>query len=125
MNGFKEKLAALRTRGMTLIEIMIAIALLAAVMAFAWGSFSMATKRQERMQDINERIHGVEQAINHIVRDMSTAFMTVHGKDDSQTEVRYQTGFLGDNDRVDFTSMGYVRMFRNEICGGRQLYARS
>ncbi len=103
--------------GMTLIEVMITVSLLAVVMALAWGSYSVAVSHQQRIQDINERLHGVEQAVNRIVRDMSTAFMTKHGDDESQTEVRYMTGFLGGRERVDFTSMGYVRMFRNEKVG--------
>lgn len=103
--------------GMTLIEVMVAVAILAGIMATAWGSYRSATDQQQRMQEINERLHAVEQAVNRIVRDMSTAFMTVHGDDESQTEIRYETGFLGDRDRVDFTSMGYVRMFRNEKVG--------
>lgn len=106
-----------RKSGMTLIEIMISIAILAAIMVFAWGSFALSASKQERMQEINERLHGVEQAVNRIVRDMSMAFMTVHGNDKSQTEERYKTGFVGTTDRVDFTSMGYVRMFRNEKVG--------
>lgn len=104
-------------RGMTLVEVMLAVAILAGVMAAGWGSYAVATSHQQRMQEINERLHGVEQAVNRVVRDMSTAFITAHGDDDSQTEIRYQTGFLGTNDRVDFTSMGYVRMFRNEKVG--------
>ena len=104
-------------RGMTLIEVMLAVGILAAVMAAGWGSYIAATTNQQRMQEINDRLHGVEQAVNRIVRDMSTAFITAHGDDDSQTEIRYQTGFLGTSDRVDFTSMGYVRMFRNEKVG--------
>ncbi|MBQ9394296.1 MAG: prepilin-type N-terminal cleavage/methylation domain-containing protein [Proteobacteria bacterium] len=111
---FHKKMA--RT-GMTLIEIMIVVSLLAGVMAISWGSFSVAADSQERMQEINERLHGVEQAVNKMVRDISTAFITKHGDDDSQTEIRYKTGFLGDENRVDFTSMGYVRMFRNEKVG--------
>ncbi len=103
--------------GMTLIEIMLVVGLLAGVMAVGWGSFAIAVDNQQRMQEINERLHGVEQAVNRIVRDMSTAFITKHGDDDSQTEIRYQTGFLGDEERVDFTSMGYVRMFRDEKVG--------
>ena len=104
--------------GMTLVEVMIAVALLTLVMAAGWGSYSVAVDSQQRMQEINERLHGVEQAVNRIVRDMSTAFITKHGGDDSeQTEIRYQTGFLGNNERVDFTSMGYVRMFKDEKVG--------
>lgn len=103
--------------GMTLIEVMIAVAILAAVMGLGWGSYATAVNHQQRMQEINERLHGVEQAVNRIVRDMSTAFITTHGDDESQSEVRYKTGFLGDESRVDFTSMGYVRMFRNEKVG--------
>ncbi len=104
-------------QGMTLIEVMISVAILVTIMTFAWGSFNSATSNQERMQTINDRLHGVEQAVNHIVRDMSTAFMTRHVVDESQVEKRYETGFLGDDDRVDFTSMGYVRRFRNEKAG--------
>ena len=103
--------------GMTLIEIMIVLALLVSVMAFSWGSYGVSINAQERMQEINERLHGVEQAVNRIVRDMSTAFITSHGDDESQVEIRYKTGFLGEDDRVDFTSMGYVRMFRDEKVG--------
>ena len=103
--------------GMTLIEIMIVLALLVSVMAFSWGSYGVAINAQEHMQEVNERLHGVEQAVNRIVRDMSTAFITTHGDDESQTEIRYKTGFLGDDERVDFTSMGYVRMFRDEKVG--------
>ncbi|MBQ9816791.1 MAG: prepilin-type N-terminal cleavage/methylation domain-containing protein [Proteobacteria bacterium] len=103
--------------GMTMIEVMISVALLSGVMAIGWGSYSVATSHQQRMQDINERLHAVEQAVNRIVRDMSTAFITKHGDDESQTEIRYQTGFLGESERVDFTSMGYVRMFRDEKVG--------
>ena len=103
--------------GMTLIEIMIVLTLLVAVMAFSWGSYGVAINAQERMQDINERLHGVEQAVNRMVRDISTAFITTHGDDESQTEIRYKTGFLGDDERIDFTSMGYVRMFRDEKVG--------
>ena len=104
-------------RGMTLIEVMLAVGILAAVMAAGWGSYIAATTNQQRMQEINDRLHGVEQAVNRIVRDMSTAFITAHGDDDSQTEIRYQTGFLGTSERVDLTRRGCVRMFRNEKVG--------
>ena len=104
-------------QGMTLIEIMIVVGLLAGVMAMGWGSYAVAVNHQQRMQDINTRLHGVEQAVNRIVRDMSTAFITKHGDDETQTEIRYKTGFLGVSERVDFTSMGYVRMFRDEKVG--------
>ena len=103
--------------GMTLIEVMIAVALLTGVMAMGWGSYYLAATNQQRMQDINERLHGVEQAVNRIVRDLSTAFLTKHGNDESMLEINYKTGFLGKQDRVDFTSMGYVRMFRDEKVG--------
>ena len=104
-------------RGMTLIEIMIAISILAIVIGMAWGSFGMVSTQQERIQGINDRLHEVEQAVNRMVRDLSTAFMTTHGLDDTQVMIRYKTGFLGDKDRLDFTSMGYVRMFKDEKVG--------
>lgn len=104
-------------KGMTLIEVMISVAILALIMATGWGSYAVATGHQQRMQEINERLHGVEQAVNRMVRDLSMAYMTTHGQDESQIKKRYTTGFLGEPERLDFTSMGYVRMFRNEKVG--------
>ena len=63
-------------RGMTLIEVMLAVGILAAVMAAGWGSYIAATTNQQRMQEINDRLHGDEQAVNRIVREKSTAFIT-------------------------------------------------
>ena len=103
--------------GFTLMEVMIAVSILVMIMGLAWGSYALATQHQQRMQDINERLHGAEQAINHIVRDLSMAFMTVHGQDESQIKKRYETGFVGDRDRVDFTTMAYERRFKNEKVG--------
>ena len=102
---------------MTLIEVMIAVALLTLVMAFAWGGYSVSIRQQQRMQDINERLHGVEQAINRIIRDLATAFITAHGTDEAQMKIRYQTKFLGTENRIDFTSMGNIRMYKDEKVG--------
>jgi len=103
--------------GFTLIEIILSISILALMMAVAWGSYASATSSQQRMQDINGRLHGVEQAMNRMVRELSMAFITSHGSEETQLEIRYKTGFYGENDRIDFTSMGYVRMFRDDKVG--------
>lgn len=100
-----------------MIEIILSISILALIMAVAWGSYSSATTNQQRMQDINGRLHGVEQAMNRMVRELSMAFITSHGSEETQVEIRYKTGFYGEDDRIDFTSMGYRRMFRDDKVG--------
>jgi len=100
--------------GFTMIEVMLAISVLALLMAMAWGSYNTASRNQQRMADINARLHGVEQAMNRMVRELSMAYMTTHGQEESQQEIRYKTGFLGEDDRIDFTTLSNVRMFRDD-----------
>ncbi len=98
-------------------EVMLSISILALMMAVSWGTYSSAATNQQRMQDINGRMHGVEQAMNRMIRELSMAFMTPHGQEETQLEIRYKTGFWGDDDRIDFTSLSYVRMFRDDKVG--------
>ena len=103
--------------GFTLIEVMLAVSILALMMAIAWGSYSSASRQQQRIQDINMRLHGVEQAMHRMVRELSMAFITTHGAEETQLQIRYQTGFIGERDRVDYASLAYVRMFRDDKVG--------
>ncbi|MDX9722061.1 MAG: type II secretion system protein GspJ [Myxococcota bacterium] len=110
--------ATVRSRaGFTLLEIMMSIAILAGIMVVAWGTYGSAIRQQERMQQINNRLHGVEQAMHRVVREISMAFVTPHGAEESQVEIRYRTAFIGKQDRIDFASLAYVRMFRDDKVG--------
>lgn len=104
-------------RGFTMIEVMLSVAVLSLLMAIAWGSYQTTAMTQQRVTDINARLHGAEQAMNRMVRELSMAFMTSHGQEETQSEIRYKTGFYGKDDRVDFTSLGHVRMFRDDKVG--------
>lgn len=116
--GFQRKSGARWARsGFTLIEVLMTVSILALMMAVAWGTYSSATTHQAKMRQINERLHGVEQAMNRMVREFSMAFITPHGQEDTQLEIRYKTGFYGEDDRVDFTSLAHVRMFRDDKVG--------
>jgi len=99
---------------------MIAVSILALLMAVAWGSYLTASRSQIRVQSRNERLHAVEQTMNRMVRELSMAFLTTHGQlvdDQGAIEIRYKTGFFGENDRIDFTTLAHVRMFRDDKVG--------
>ncbi len=109
--------ALLLRGGFTLLEVMLAVSILALIMAVAWGTYATATTQQRRMQDINVRLHGVQQAMVRMVRELSMAFVTPHGQEESQLDIRYRTGFVGKSNRVDFTSLAHMRMFRDDKVG--------
>lgn len=108
---------ARRRAGFTLLEIMLSISILSMLMSIAWGSFNYSARAQRQMQSTSDRLHGAEQAMNRIVRELSMAFVTPHGQEERQLEIRYKTGLYGEDDRIDFTTMGHVRMFRDDKVG--------
>lgn len=82
---------SLQASGFTLIEVMITVTLLALIMAVAWGSFLTMERSQTYTQNINDRMHAAEQAMNRMVRELSMAFMTAHGLPPSELAITAAT----------------------------------
>jgi general secretion pathway protein J len=103
-------------RGFTLIEIMLAISVLALVGTMIYGGFSQTALNKARIeQDVNHsRI--IHMALERMARELTMAFVSTHVNPSLDLRV-VDTAFIGsDNgsdDRIDFTSFSHRRLYRN------------
>jgi len=67
-----------RTSGMTLIEVMVAMALFAAVGALVYGGFAQTSRAKQKLETQLDRYHEVRVALERMVREISMAYVSVH-----------------------------------------------
>lgn len=63
-------------RGLTLMEITLAVAILAMVGAVTWGSIARSFDAYETVTDIDARYHNVRVAMNRMAKELSMAYLT-------------------------------------------------
>jgi general secretion pathway protein J len=102
--------------GMTLIEVMVAMALFAAVGALVYGGFAQTSRAKQRLETQLDRYHEVRVAMERMVREISMAYVSTHYN--PATSLRaMRTTFIGKDsgfgDRLDFTSVSHQRVFRD------------
>lgn len=95
----------LSRRGFTLLEGLIAAALLAVIGTALAGSVSTSIDSKERVEDISGRYHVVRQGISRMVDEISMAYLSKHIVNN---ELRVRTGFKGERDSLQFTAFGHV-----------------
>ena len=97
-----------RARGFTMIEVVVAIGLLAMVSAMVYGSMAVTLRSERVVMKTQDRYHAGRVALERIVRDLSSAFLSKHvGVMERVTE----TLFKGSEDDVVFTYIGHTRVF--------------
>lgn len=108
--------ARVRSRGMTMVEVMVAIAILAMIAVLIHGvilSLSRGKKGEEMRAD---RAHQAREAMQRIVRDLSGAYLSAHVAS-NQALVTQKTAFVGRSsipfDRLDFTAFAHQRTDRD------------
>jgi general secretion pathway protein J len=103
-------------RGMTMIEVMVALAILAMIGLLIYGAFDSLSKGKKSEGMRAERARQGRDAILRITREMSGAFISLHNPQ-SQALITRATGFIAQNngtfDRVDFTSFAHKRVERD------------
>jgi len=100
------------TRGFTLMEVLIAVA----ITAFLGGMISMAfttgTKAKEVVESDAERYRMLRTAMDRMTREIGSAFVS-----DRYDSKRYRdqndrpTNFIGERDRLLFTSLAHERLY--------------
>ncbi len=104
------------SRGMTLLEIMVSVAILAMVAILIYGAFdSMARgKKGEAMRA--DRAREGREAILRMTRELSSAFISMHNPANTALITR-ATAFIGSSggtfDRVDFAAFAHRRVERD------------
>jgi general secretion pathway protein J len=100
-------------RGFTLIEIMIAVGIMAALTVLVWGSFNQTFKAKQSTEAQMSRYRAARVAMDRIIRDVGMAYLstnTVPGTE--QTPRTYFDGLRkSDIDELRFTYFGHQRLY--------------
>lgn len=109
-------MARARKRGLTLLEVLVAVAVLSLVASLIYGAFDGMSRTRASVSKMDERYHQGRQAIARMSRELQSAFLSLHQPLAMPLAVR-TTAFIGknqgSNDRVDFTSFSHRRLMRN------------
>ncbi len=107
---------SLSKRGFTLVELLVAIAVLSMISVLIYSTFSGMKRSKEGMQRVGDRYREGRLAMARIQREMQSAFISLHAPIDKSMAFR-KTAFVGTRgtpgDRVDFTAFAHLRMDRD------------
>jgi general secretion pathway protein J len=98
-----------RARGVTLLEVMVSVGILALVGSLIYGAFDGMAKSRRSIAAINDRYHQGRQALSRMSRELESAFVSKHLPLQLNSAVR-QTAFVGRKSRVDFTAFAHRRL---------------
>ncbi|MCM8764141.1 MAG: type II secretion system protein GspJ [Candidatus Omnitrophica bacterium] len=108
--------------GMTLMEIMIAISILAIIATMIWTSFAQTTRNRQFIERSLDRYHQVTVAFEKITSDLSMAHISRNIYQGEKKSVSTEPGFIGKNedpDRLDFTTFSHIRRYLDSKEGDR------
>jgi general secretion pathway protein J len=100
-----------RAAGFTLIEVMLALAILGFVTTIMWGSFSQTIANKRAIESAQERTHNVRVALMRMTREIEMAYLS----GSENTALSERRTFLvgsshGDVDELQFSSFAHQRL---------------
>ena len=105
-----------RPRGLVLLEVLVAIGILAMVSTLIYGAFDGMSRGKKNLGRLNDRYHEGRGALSRISRELASAFVSGHQTLTPQQATRV-TAFVATNgspaDRLDFASFSHRRLVRN------------
>jgi general secretion pathway protein J len=108
--------ARARARGMTLLEVVVAIGILAMVAVLIHGVIDSLSRGKKGEAMRSERSHEGREAVARILRDVSSAYLSLHVPAITALMTE-RTAFVGHNsmpfDRLDFTAFAHQRTERD------------
>ena len=105
-----------RTRGMTLIEVMVAVTILAMVAMITFSGFVQTMQNKRTIEEQADRAHIIRVALERMVAELSQAYVSMHLNPSPSLQTMH-TAFIGGRagrgHRVDFTSFSHRRLYRD------------
>ena len=103
-------------RGFTLLELLVAISILAMVSVLIYGAFSAMQRSRAGLERVQERYREGRMAMQRISRDLESSYLSQHLPVDARLAVQ-KTSFIGKRgspaDRLDFNTFSNTRRDRN------------
>ena len=108
-------IARKNARGMTLLEVMVSVAILAMIALLIYGAFDSISRGRRGEAMRSDRARQGRDAIDRMQREIASAFLSLHNPA-NQVLVTRTTAFIATNgttfDRLDFCSFAHRRMER-------------
>ena len=105
-----------RARGLTLLEVLVSIGILALISTLIYGAFDGMARSRAGLTKLDDRYQQGRSALARMSHELQSAFLTMHQPPQVVQQVRV-TAFTGKNqgtqDRVDFTSFSHRRLGRD------------
>jgi general secretion pathway protein J len=100
-----------RARGFTLVEVLIAVGITAAMAAMTFGSLRQVDRAATVAREQNERYAAARLALSRLSREVSMAFLSENY--DANRFREPPTLFVGREDELLFTTFAHVRLYRD------------
>jgi general secretion pathway protein J len=105
-----------RSRGFTLLELIVSVTVLAFITMLLYGAFSGMKHTRDGLTRVQDRYREGRTALARIVRDLQSAYISQHLPINQQIAV-LKTAFIGHQatpaDRIDFNTFTNIRRDRN------------
>lgn len=105
-----------RQSGVTLIEVMVAMTIIAIVSTLLYTGFTQTANNKKRVESEMDRHHEVRMGLERIARDLSMAFVSAQVNPNTALQ-SMKTAFIGKEagggSRIDFTSFAHQRLYRD------------
>lgn len=112
----RARASARSSRGMTLVELLVAMSILAFISIMIYSAIDGMRRSREGVERISDRYREGRMAMNRMVRELSSAYLSEHAPIDLSLRV-VQTIFKGESNtpasRLDFTSFAHRRLQTN------------
>jgi general secretion pathway protein J len=103
-------------RGLTLLEIMVSVGILALIGTLIYGAFDGMSRARKGLDSKNQQYHQGRRALARMSREIQSAFISLH-RSVSESQRTTMTVFMGKDqrpaDRLDFTSFSHRRIKRD------------
>lgn len=105
-----------RQSGVTLIEAMVTMIIIAMVSVLIYESFVQTARNKRRIEDEVDRYHEIRMGIERMARELSMAYVSIQVNPDPALQPM-KTAFIakesGKGSRIDFTSFSHRRLYRD------------
>jgi general secretion pathway protein J len=105
-----------RSRGLTLVEALVALAVLAMIGVLLYGTFDSLSHQRKAEAARGDRAREGRQAVLRMTREIQTAFLSMHNPANVALQTRV-VAFIGQNgnpyDRIDFQGFAHRRIAAN------------
>jgi general secretion pathway protein J len=105
-----------RSRGFTLVELLVAIVILSLISVLIYSAFSSMKRSREGLERVEDRYREGRLAMARMTRELQSAFISLHAPINAALLVE-KTAFIGTSgtpaDRIDFDSFANRRVDRN------------